>query len=956
MSFAESTCNHHQILLELKETPDSWSHEILPNEINERENSSSNTLVYSPSRKASKSMMENIGHESELHDNTHYKEKQFDSITSNVNQTIEELNIIYNQIGYSTTEISIKKSEIFQVIEETISSFTNNLRREKNNIENEIEWLRQQIRIILAMINDHNGDKCLKLVDKGIVFKNQSIYEEGYKEDIVNKMANLQNRRTNFYANSPFNDSGFPDDDNVSLENQYEYMMKNIPTLSLLQTKSKLNTIFLDVLKTFIRTFKKLNQYNFSYLDNIDTIGEFFSPNANVAMLKSLPSREETEQHKKLIEEFESTLKDLKLYDGQANVLSLKGQNDDHNAFIISSPRKTRLNNRVLEEFEPEIEPRNVETLMDNLRDLNYSIVRVIRGLKLTKITPDTLANIQKEIEYCEDEIDVRLTKMRDIISKCLGLISTLHLNEDQLISIQRHYDISGKKDAAANEGYFDSETLKFIQSNPREFGLMSHHLEFINKLYDILSKIKDSKQKKWDYYLESCSILWEKLGEGREHMETFLDNNSSLTDISLMNFKMELNRLYLKRSEYIESFIVDARQEIEDLWSKMFYSDSQKQQFKHWSYDINDETLDKELVFNEHEKELTSLKKEFESKLAILEVYSQINGLLDDQKFLQESSKDSSRLLSKNSCKILLNEEKIRKNINKNMPKLIEELKSEIVKFNHVQLGKDLKPITINGEDFFERVLFIETQQQQLKSGRNRSTRNNSQAASPKKRISQSLRSSPAKTAANSTKFAGSRMRAVSPKSLRRNGSVLSPSLTSNRRQPSGKPAQQKSSIYQRNVSSEPVSRIDSPNKILRQHSNLSRIVGTQLQPLNAPLMAFNNENHHDYNNDNTIHSNISRLSPLKINDNPNIHSSFSKQSLMSPIKGYDFVVQEKENQSMPGDKFSLSPIKVIPVQTESRQSSAAFSSITDSSTIIGDDYQIWKDERIRQLNSFRS
>ena len=59
------------------------------------------------------------------------KDRHLDIIAMNVNNTIQELNKIYNQIGYSTTEISIKKSEIFTVIEDTISNFTSSLQREK---------------------------------------------------------------------------------------------------------------------------------------------------------------------------------------------------------------------------------------------------------------------------------------------------------------------------------------------------------------------------------------------------------------------------------------------------------------------------------------------------------------------------------------------------------------------------------------------------------------------------------------------------------------------------------------------------------------------------------------------------------------------------------------------------------------------------------------------------------
>lgn len=119
----------------------------------------------------------------------------------------------------------------------------------------------------------------------------------------------------------------------------------------------------------------------------------------------------------------------------------------------------------------------------------------------------------------------------------------------------------------------------------------------------------------KWDYYLTSCKSLWTKLGESNEYISTFLNANSSLTDISLMNFKMELNRLYMRRSEFIENFIIDSRMEIEELWNKMYFADDQKKCFKHYNYDVNDDDLDKETVLNEHEVELSRLKRNMNRK-----------------------------------------------------------------------------------------------------------------------------------------------------------------------------------------------------------------------------------------------------------------------------------------------------------------------------------------------------
>ena len=42
----------------------------------------------------------------------------------------------------------------------------------------------------------------------------------------------------------------------LSMEQQYDYMMKNIPKLSLIEQRNRLNKIFLQVLKSFVITFK----------------------------------------------------------------------------------------------------------------------------------------------------------------------------------------------------------------------------------------------------------------------------------------------------------------------------------------------------------------------------------------------------------------------------------------------------------------------------------------------------------------------------------------------------------------------------------------------------------------------------------------------------------------------------------------------------------------------------
>ena len=134
------------------------------------------------------------------------------AIESNVGEALNELSSTYKTIGYSSREIASKKTEIFTAIHTTINNFAESLQREQTTIENECEWLRQQILIILAMINDQKGDKSLNLLQRGLVFANEEQYSDGYKQDILTKLSN-----SNYFLPVSKEEKGHDDDDGQEL-------------------------------------------------------------------------------------------------------------------------------------------------------------------------------------------------------------------------------------------------------------------------------------------------------------------------------------------------------------------------------------------------------------------------------------------------------------------------------------------------------------------------------------------------------------------------------------------------------------------------------------------------------------------------------------------------------------------------------------------------------------------
>ncbi|ODV79258.1 uncharacterized protein CANTADRAFT_26241 [Suhomyces tanzawaensis NRRL Y-17324] len=876
---------------------------------------------------------------------------QFDMISSNISDTICKMTEIYNQVGFSESEISVKKSEIFIVISETIANFTSKLQREKCTIENECEWLRQHIKIILAMINDSNGELTLSSLDRGVVFVNQQLYEEGYTHQLREKQANRSNT---FYNTSPFNIESSSSDGE---QEEYQDPNRKIPKLSLLQIKSKLNCIFLEVLRAFVVPFKRLVLSASTYKEQLDIIGEMYSSNPNLALIKDLPDREELELYSNLIDNFEITLKSLKLEKGVDQFMHVNGGRD--HTFIISSPRKLRNNHT--EEINPATHetPTRIQSQQDDplivLKDINYQLIRAIRSLKYTKITDDIIHSIRCEIDFCNKEISKRSEQVIKIIESCLSNIKLLCLTNDQIIEIQKQYDISTTSESISNEGYFDIDTLTFIKQDPKNFGLKEEHINYLNRFCNILNRKKDNKQKKYDTYVKSCTELWKKFDEKTEYVEQFLAANNSLSDVSILNFKIELNQLIIKRSKYIEKFIYDSRKEIETYWDNMFYTTEERKAFKFYenSYkdqdqvdiDINQSGIndDKELILLEHEQELEKLKLEYSEKEKILQLNNQLQALLKDQEFLRESSKDSSRLLSKNSCKILLNEEKLRKKIHKQLPRVIDSLKNEIRVYN-LERNTLLK---INGTDFYQRVSSIETEVLSK---------------------SRSARAKPGLVAQSSPTKLGNRVNKASPVKVTKSPFTSSiqrsaPIGTQRSSQISPQPAKQRPFLSRSNnkinptaikltnvfsgsiASNSTVTSLESPIRF-NSASTRDRMM-THLQPLNNPLVPQEFKSTHIYDDNDTLKIstfNRSKVSPLGVN-NPNRMNSARSPGIgnqSSPKHGY-----EKENFS-----FDVSSAKIQEKSNQISSSRRLSIGTCDSSTLIGDDYQTWRDEQIKQFN----
>lgn len=87
---------------------------------------------------------------------TAYKEN-FNLITRKLEKLLDELNVIYKEIGYSNTQIASKEKLIFNNISDSITGFFEQANQEREKITSENQICQQVLQRILQVTNDSKG-------------------------------------------------------------------------------------------------------------------------------------------------------------------------------------------------------------------------------------------------------------------------------------------------------------------------------------------------------------------------------------------------------------------------------------------------------------------------------------------------------------------------------------------------------------------------------------------------------------------------------------------------------------------------------------------------------------------------------------------------------------------------------------------------------------------------------
>lgn len=414
--------------------------------------------------------------------------------------------------------------------------------------------------------------------------------------------------------------------------------------LSLLEVHKSLNDAKEYVIKTYIPQLMKFLDENVKLQEIYDTIGEVLS-DLTVDDEKLIKTLPNSKLSHQFIELFKNQQKDL-----------------------------SHLSNTIKEN-------KKVLLFGDSFKFINSGII----------------SSISRITDVYEKEYNIRVNNITEKIRQISNLIHDLELDMDIELS-------------PAMQQIFQNY-LQLNQSNSRFKSVTRDVLSTVETNLKKVQAIKDERINKKNGLMVECTELWEKLDLPHSHIDSIKMESEGLSLKSIDSLTVELGNLKLLKKKWIKQLVSNAWNKINEHWVTLQVDDSTKQMFvtQYDAMNLKTNSLqDDELLLEFCEREIKKLDAKLAIYAPVLKLIKDFQNLLMDKEFLEKSSKDSSRLLSRDSHKILLKEEKARKRITRHFPKIISELKNKlddaegIFQKPFVMNGKNLKDIIDEEETKF--------------------------------------------------------------------------------------------------------------------------------------------------------------------------------------------------------------------------------------------------------------
>ncbi|KAJ5165989.1 hypothetical protein N7492_006285 [Penicillium capsulatum] len=324
-----------------------------------------------------------------------------------------------------------------------------------------------------------------------------------------------------------------------------------------------------------------------------------------------------------------------------------------------------------------------------------------------------------------------------------------------------------------------DSNIVKFYRESPEQLGLHESDLANLIGKCDKLMEEKKGRERKIKELRAMVEKLWERFGVEQADRKAFLASSRGCGLRTINEFEEELARLNELKQQNMHLFVEDARCRLQELWDVLFFSEEEMLDFTPAFSDVCSDAL-----LEAHEAEISRLETLKEQRAPTLEMIDRHRSLLSEREALNSSSQDASRLMARGNKGErrdpgkLLREEKMRKRIAKELPKLEVDLRKELEHWED-EFGR---PFLVHGERYLDSLTPAVTRappRSKTPSAPPSTTKSSSVRQQPPSRPGSSMRGPPPPRSATKTPtgagpvkhntigYSGSRSGAKSPSKL---------------------------------------------------------------------------------------------------------------------------------------------------------------------------------------------
>ncbi|KAI9655918.1 MAG: hypothetical protein M1831_004763 [Alyxoria varia] len=291
-------------------------------------------------------------------------------------------------------------------------------------------------------------------------------------------------------------------------------------------------------------------------------------------------------------------------------------------------------------------------------------------------LSPSYISSVDTEFTRVYEEYNKRVTTAQQLADEIIKLWAELGTPQAQT----------------------DSNIVKHSRASPEQLGLHKDDLANLRARRDRLQDEKRGRERKVKELRTAVEGLWDRLGIEEHERNAFLASVRGCGLRAINDLEDELARLNELKRQNLHLFVEDARVTLQSLWDELYISEEEAVEFTPMFCDVFSDAL-----LSAHEAEISKLEALKEQRAPTLELIAKYRSIIKDKEDLAFSSQDSSRLVAKKGERRdptrLLKEEKMRKRIARELPKVEQELRKELENWED-EYGR---PFLVFGERYLE-------------------------------------------------------------------------------------------------------------------------------------------------------------------------------------------------------------------------------------------------------------